>query len=69
MAFEEIFNPGSAYLKEQRAAEKLLPPSLSVPAPLWDDPESAFVIPDPVTFKPFRAADDEDDDSEPSEDR
>ncbi len=65
MAFEEVFNPGSTYLKDQRAAEKLLPPSLEVPAPLWDDHSTKFVIPDPVTFRPFGARDDDRD--EPQE--
>ena len=64
MAFEEVFNPGSTYLKDQRAADKVLPPSLEVPAPLWDDHSQAFVIPDPVTFRPFKARGEDDDPQE-----
>ena len=65
MAFEEIFNPGSTYLADQRAEEKLLPPSLAVPAPLWDDHSHDFVIPDPRTFRPFGARGEDND--EPQE--
>jgi len=67
MAFGEIFNPGSSFLRDQRNAEKLLPPSLAVPgAPPFTPPEG-IVIPGIDELEPFDGASDSADADDTSE--